>query len=103
MGVYGGEVNIPFCIDPAITQKQLLKDLIQRFNLIILTDPDDASNLIIEPYMTYLAQGEIKHWTNKLDTSKEVIVKDTTSLQKKYVRFSDQEDSDLMNKSVKED
>ena len=103
MGVYGGEVNIPFCIDPTITQKQLLKDLIQRFNLIILTDPDDASNLIIEPYMTYLAQGEIKHWTNKLDTSKEVIVKDTTSLQKKYVRFSDQEDSDLMNKSVKED
>jgi len=101
--VYGGNINIPMCIDPAISQKGFLKDIIQRFNLIILSDPDDSSNLIIEPYTTYLAQSSLKDWTNKLDTSKEVIIKDTTSLQKKFVKFSDLEDEDLWNKTIKEE
>jgi len=102
-GVYDGEVNIPMCIDPEISQKGFLKDLIQRFNLIILSDPNDPSNLIIEPYTHYLSQGGIKTWTNKLDTSKEIIIKDTTTLQKKFVKFSDLEDVDIQNKSVKDD
>ena len=101
--VYGGNVNIPMCIDPDISQKGFLKDIIQRFNLIVLTDPDDPANLIIEPYREYLAQSSLKDWTNKLDTSKEVIIKDTTTLQKKFVKFSDAEDEDLWNKTIKED
>jgi len=100
--IYGATVDVPSCIDPAITQKAFLKDIIERFNLLIITDPDDASNLIIEPYNDYLGDGEIKYWTDKLDTSKEIIVKDTTQLQKKTVHLTDQEDVDLYNKEFKE-
>ena len=100
--VYGATVDFPACIDESITQKSFLKDLVQRFNLIILTDPNDDTNLIIEPYNDFIASGELKYWTDKIDTSKEIVVKDTTQLQKKTIHLSDKEDVDLYNKSFKE-
>ena len=101
--VYGQVVNIPFCIDDKLTQKSFLKDIIERFNLVIVPDPDDQTNLIIEPYDDYLSAGTQKFWTDKLDLDKEIIVKDTTSIQKRQITFSDLEDNDLMNKSIKEE
>ena len=100
--IYGATVDIPACIDPDIKQRDFLRDIIQRFNLIILTDPNDDTNLLIEPYDDFIASGELKYWTDKLDTSKEIIVKDTTQLQKKIIHFTDKEDEDLYNKSFKE-
>mgnify|MGYP003131603724 FL=1 len=102
LGIYDAIVNMPMCIDPDITQKDFLKDIIQRFNLVVLSDPDDSSNLIIEPYNDYLATSSMKDWTKKLDTSKEIIVRDTTSMQKKSVLLTDLEDEDVANKSFKE-
>ena len=102
-GVFGGVVNVPACIDDTILQKDFLLDIIQRFNLVIISDPDDPTKLIIEPYNDYLALGDIKQWTDKLDTSKEVIVKDTTTLQKKTIHLTDLEDVDLVNKDFKEE
>jgi hypothetical protein len=100
--VFGATVDVPACIDADITQRDFLKDIIQRFNLVILTDPNDDTNLIVEPYDDFIASGEIKQWTDKLDTSKEIVVKDTTELQKKTIHLTDQEDVDLYNKSFKE-
>tara|TARA_R110002020_G_scaffold129058_2_gene289205 strand:+ start:5190 stop:8726 length:3537 start_codon:yes stop_codon:yes gene_type:complete len=99
---YDKEVLIPSCIDPEISQKQFLQDIIQRFNLIMVANPDDESNIIIEPYNKYISGGVIKDWTDKLDTAKEIVISDTTNLQKKLVHFTDKEDVDLMNKSIKE-
>tara|TARA_R110002020_G_scaffold65_3_gene361 strand:- start:2002 stop:5523 length:3522 start_codon:yes stop_codon:yes gene_type:complete len=99
---YDKEILIPSCIDPEITQAEFLQDIIQRFNLIVSTDPNDSSNISIEPYDLFISAGGVKHWTDKLDKSKEIIVKDTTALQKKLVHLSDEEDDDLMNKSVRE-
>jgi hypothetical protein len=102
-GVFGGVVNVPFCIDDTILQKDFLLDIIQRFNLVIIPSQDDPTKLLIEPYNDYLAQGEMRSWTDKLDTSKEIIVKDTTTLQKKTIHLTDLEDVDLTNKTIKED
>ena len=99
---YNGEVDIPACIDPSIKQKDFLKDILQRFNLVVSTSPEDDTNLIIEPYNDFIAGGDIKHWTDKLDTSKEIIVKDTTNIQQKEITLTDKEDTDLYNKSIKE-
>mgnify|MGYP003134442309 CR=1 FL=1 len=99
---YNGIVDIPACIDPSITQRDFLQDLIQRFNLVVLSNPDDPSNIIIEPYNDYLSQGSIKHWSNKIDLSKEITVKDTVSLQKQFIKLGDKEDKDLNNKRIAE-
>ena len=100
---YNQEIDVPACMDDNITQKAFLKDIIERFNLVILTDPNDPSNLIIEPFNDYITSGTTKDWTDKLDTSKERVVKDTTSLQKRVLNFTDLEDVDLMNKAIKEE
>ena len=101
--VYGQVVDIPSCIDDKLTQKAFLKDIIERFNLVVIPDPDNETNLIIEPYDDYLAAGGFKYWTDKLDLDKEIIVKDTSSMQKSLVTLTDLEDVDLMNKSIKEE
>ena len=100
--IFGATVDFPACIDPGITQKAFLKDIIQRFNLIVLTNPNDDTNLLIEPYQDFISSGSLKHWTEKLDTSKEITVRDTTEIQKKTIHLTDQEDEDLYNKSLKE-
>ena len=99
---YGGEIDIPACMDDTITQKAFLQDIIQRFNLVILSDPNDPSNLIIEPYTHFVSSGVTKDWTDKLDLSKERVLKDTVMLQKKEINFSDLEDVDFENKTIKE-
>ena len=101
--IVGANVDVPACIPDTITQKAFLKDIIQRFNLVVTTNPEDPSNLIIEPYDDYIGSGGTKFWTDKLDLSKEIIISDTTKLQKKTIKFSDLEDEDLMNKAIRED
>tara|TARA_R110002051_G_scaffold5996_3_gene29758 strand:+ start:1832 stop:5476 length:3645 start_codon:yes stop_codon:yes gene_type:complete len=101
--IYNRTVDIPSCIDDKITQKAFLKDLISRFNLVVLSDPNNANNIIVETYNDYLSQGSIKYWTKKLDLSKEIIVKDTTTMQKNSILLSDLEDVDMWNKSIKEE
>lgn len=104
--VYGagqGGIDIPSCIDPNIAQSDFLLDIIQRFNLVIIPDQEDPTNLLIEPYNDYLALGSVKQWTEKLDTSKEIIVRDTTTLQKAEIRLTDLEDVDLANIRIKQE
>ena len=100
LGDYDAVRDVPACIDPELKQKDFFKDLIQRFNLVVTTNPNDPSNIVIEPYDTYLGSGTIRHWTNKLDLSKEVLIKDTSSLQKQHIFFTDKEDVDLYNKEI---
>ena len=100
LGEYDATRDVPACIDPELKQKDFFKDLIQRFNLVVTTNPNDPSNIVIEPYDTYLGSGTIRHWTDKLDLSKEVLVKDTSSLQKQHISFTDKEDIDLYNKEI---
>ena len=98
----GNTIDIAACIDPNLTQKDFLKDILERFNMVIIADPSDPTKLLIEPYTDYLAGGSIKNWTEKLDVSKEIVVKDTSSLQKKIINLSDLEDVDLLNKLTAE-
>ena len=100
--IYGGVVDMPQNIGETLTQKSFLKEIIERFNLVILSDPENPDNLIIKPYNDYINEGETKFWTDKLDVSKEIIVSDTTTLQKKSIILSDLDDEDLMNKTIRE-
>ena len=100
--VYGRTVDTISGIDPDLRQKDFLKDLLIRFNLVIIPDNDNPKVLRIEPYNDFVGGGETKHWTDKLDTSKDIVVKDTTTLQKASIEYTDTEDEDLMNKTIKE-
>lgn len=99
---YNQTVDIPSCFDPSTTQKDFLKDLSDRFNLVMQTDPDTPTNLLIEPMQDFFNLGTTKFWTDKLDLSKEVVIQPTSSLRFSKIEFSDKEDTDFMNKFVKQ-
>lgn len=101
--VYGRQVDMYEALGSEIKQKDWMRDMIERFNLVIVPDPANPDNLIIEPYTEYLAGGDIKDWTHKLDLSKERVVRDTSSLQKRDITMTDLEDVDLMNRAIKEE
>ena len=82
---------------PDMSQADFVKALLNRFNLIIKTDPDNERLLLIEPYQDFINAGTTKYWTEKLDVSKEQVVKSTNELQSKMLSFKDLEDKDFLN------
>ena len=87
---------------PDINQSDFVRDLVNRFNLVVLNDPDNSNNLIIEPYQDYIGSGTTQYWTDKLDLSKEQVVKSTNELQKEKFVFSDIESTDHLNERYTE-
>ena len=84
---------------PDLTQGDFVKDLVNRFNLIVQVDKDNPNLLLIEPYDDYIATGTNKYWTDKLDVSKEQVIKSTNEMQSKELNFTDLEDKDYFNNS----
>ena len=68
-GSYGMQVVMAENM-PDIRQSDFVRDLMNRFNLIILNDAENTDNLIIEPYQDYINGGTTQYWTDKLDMSK---------------------------------
>ena len=57
---------------PRFSIGNFIKDLAQRFNLVIEADPDNPSQLLIEPYNTWTESGgDTLDWSDKLDHDKE--------------------------------
>ena len=100
-GGLNGEVQMYHNM-PDMTQADFVKDLVNRFNLIIQTHPDNEKLLLIEPYQDYINAGTTQYWTDKLDVSKEQVIKPTNELQSKILRFGDLEDEDILNKRYKD-
>lgn len=90
-------VHLPALL-PDISQKDFLKDIIQRFNLILEATPDNERHLIIEPYADWVDAGTNIDWTPKLDLSKEVIKKPTNEYKKSIIDFRDLEGKDESNR-----
>ena len=100
-GTYGMQVVMAENM-PDLYQSDFVRDLINRFNLIILNDPDNANNLLIEPYQDFISAGSTQYWTDKLDLSKEQVVKPTSELQKQEFIFQDKESKDVLNARYKD-
>ncbi|MAK37194.1 MAG: hypothetical protein CMC15_13660 [Flavobacteriaceae bacterium] len=87
---------------PSIQQGAFVKDICQRFNLCIVADTNDPKKLTVQPWQDYLDAGTRKDWTDRLDTSKEFTIKPTDSIRKKYIHFTDAEDSTIANAQFQE-
>ena len=96
-----GSVNVPKAL-PRIKQKDLMRDLCQRFNLVIEADQDNPKRLYIEPYADWIADGVDSYWTEKLDLDKERTLMPTSTLKSARILFSDKDSNDVGNKFVKD-
>lgn len=91
-----GYASIPYNM-PDLNQTAFVKDIVQRFNLCIVSDPDNPLILTIQPWQDYLDAGVHKDWTQKLDLSQARSIKSTDTLRKKFIHYHDAEDTTNIN------
>ena len=80
-----------------MTQIDFILGLIRKFKLVVEPDPSDRKRLIIEPWVDWLAAGEKRDWSNKLDGSSDFIFEPIFNVRKKNFVLTDRIDSDWMN------
>lgn len=92
----GGQVLVPQMM-PRIKQKDFIRDLCQRFNLVIEADPENDRKLFIEPYADWIGDGEDAYWTDKLDLDKERSLMPTSALKSARITLGDKKSPDVGN------
>jgi hypothetical protein len=75
-----------------------LKDIFTLFNLVVIPDKDNPKQLLIEPFNDYIATGKVYDWTQKLDRSKDFILKPIIYDQTRTIIFKMNADTDVFNK-----
>lgn len=88
---------------PKLKMKDLFLDVVKMFNLVVYDDPNNPSNLIIEPKDDfYNSKPRVKDWTYKLDYDQDVIQTPMSELDVKTYSFTYKEDQDFYNKQYQE-
>jgi len=85
-----------------IKQRDFVKSIMQKYNLVIQPDKIDPTKLIIEPYVDYYNQSIDKTWLNKLDRKKDVVVNPMSELDAKTYIYKYKSDKDYYNKIYEE-
>jgi hypothetical protein len=87
---------------PKIKQIDFLAGLQKMFNLVFIPDAVNPKKLTIEPFNDFVASGTEKDWTNKIDFSKDVVIKPTTDIQKAKYKWTHGDGADFINKAIKD-
>ena len=82
---------------PDMGQLDLVRAVINHFNLMIETDPITPDVVKIEPFNDYYDSGNTIDWTKKIDMSQGVVVKPTTDLQAKFNTWKFSDDNDYFS------
>jgi len=92
----GDNINLNSIL-PEVGMADLLKSVINMFNLYVTTNPNQENNLLIETRDDFYEGGEVKDWTHKLDYSKEVTLEPLALLTANEFEYTYKEDSDYYN------
>jgi hypothetical protein len=90
-------IDISRFLPDKIKQKDLIIDLIRRYNLYIQTDADNPRQLIFDTRPDFYERGEILDWTDKKDYSSPDEIELLSDLQSKLMIWSYKQDSDEYN------
>ena len=85
-------------MDCEYKQIDFVKDVLTTFRLVMAPDPTNPKNFIIEPFVNYVASGNVYDWSHKLDNSKDFVVEPLFFTQSDLIDFNHEEDEDVINK-----
>lgn len=92
----GGVVNVRENF-PSMKVGDWVKEISQRFNLVLLTENENPTVLNIEPWNEFVdANTSFEDWTTKVDIES-IEIEPTTAYQKKQIKFTDGEGLDWKN------
>ena len=97
----GYEVNVAASA-PKMLQFDYLTSLQKLYNLVFIPDANKPGHFHIETFEDYIAGGDTKDWTSKVDYGKDVVIKPTTDLQAAQYRWTYSSGKDFVTKTVEE-
>lgn len=101
---YGNETISMNSILSDMKMKDLFMDLVKTFNLVVKDDPNNPTNLIIEPYDDFFkSRQKVKDWTQLLDRDSEIKITPMSELDAKTFLYSYTDDDDHYNKDYREE
>ena len=95
--VQGDTIQLGAFLPDKIKQKDIISDLIKRYNLYIEVDPDNERLLVINERPNFYDNTPNVDWTFKKDHSKMEDIQLLSELQFKEMLFTWTEDNDLYN------
>ena len=84
-------------LDCDYKQIEFIKDLLTTFRLVMSPDPADSRNFIIEPFVDYIASGDLYDWSDKLIRDKDFVIEPLFNTQSDQIDFTHKDDGDWIN------
>ena len=100
LGFEGGTYNMADQFDAQAKSLDFFRGIIQKFNLVVEPDYTQTKVLSVEPYNDWVYRGKKKDWTDKYDTAKRISIKHPVTEQKQSLKFLDEDDADIYNKTA---
>lgn len=100
--VQGDTIQLGAFLPDKIKQKDIISDLIKRYNLYIQVDPDNDRLLVIDERPNFYKNEPLLDWTYKKDHSQKEDIQLLSELQFKSMLFTWTEDDDLYNKDYRD-
>jgi hypothetical protein len=86
---------------PEMKQVDFLKDIIKIFNGVFVANPNLPKAVDLIPMAEYLGSGNDYDWTDKLDTSKDIILTPASDIRKRLLKWSYKDQGDYFNAKYK--
>ena len=82
---------------PQVKAGEFLKELVERFNLAVVSDLEDDRSVTIEPMNDYLLTGAVRDWTGTVNREAPMVLSPLSTLRKKRLHYTDGVDADYLN------
>jgi len=94
----GVTVDMGLQFDSQTKSIDILKGLIQQFNLVMIPSSDGSSVIQIEQFDEWMRAGEVKDWTYRYDTAKRKAISHTVDDLEREIFLKNADDNDRFSK-----
>ena len=98
----GATVNMGLQFGGSTKSIDVLNGLIEQFNLVLTPVKGNQKTISIDTFDNWIRSGDIKDWTDKLDTATRIAINHTIDEQPKQLLFQNANDSDRISKAALE-
>jgi len=98
----GATVNMGLQFGGSTKSIDVLNGLIEQFNLVLTPVKGNQKTISIDTFDNWIRSGDIKDWTDKLDTATRIAINHTIDEQPKQLLFQNAKDSDRISKAALE-
>ena len=91
-------VNMGLQFDAQTKSLDIIKGIIQQFNLVFSVDKNSPKTLKIEPFDQWMYEGDEVDWTDKIDNAQRISIKHPILEQERTLTFKNTDDVDRLSK-----